>query len=661
MNKLLLLLLLLLPILPIASFAQLAGPAKFINQTSQYTAEYQAVLDYAQTQKIAKPTVYQRRAQDNFVRALKNIGVFSITDNIKILATNGPGGFTDINIVSPGTNNSTRVSGPLLLRNRGYKYDGVTSITNTNFIANTAINYTLNSGSFAIAYGDIVQGVKIDGARDASNANQSVLSPLHGATQSNSAVNSSSSNIVTNAQFDALDGIYFVTRANSTQQTVRKGSASRVTSSVNSNARTAKSFYLGGFNDNGTLSTPHTRRVLLFWAGSALTSQQELDFKTAWDNYLAAIASEPLPPTLGIRYNKSSWTGTDLTNDFTNSGTTVSSVANKLQFTAGNSSLSATLGLNQFTCLEKWKFTAQFTVDKTSGPGGIGFGVKSVNTTTTNDVVMYFSSSSTVSSGVSTVSTGASGTYTNRVSTSALSYSSGDVIETIAERKGDTLRVFSRNVTTASATVTNSYTVGATSPLLPNTSRFAIYIIGHTTTLNSLLLESGELKNPPFVIVGDSKVCYYYASKYNTRTSAILGDFVGQGVALGGPSDKTAEMMLRTQEIIDLNPAVVILTGASNDPRFGVASGATNSNYATMVSALTGAGLRVLHTTGYYEAGGLDQSGLQTYIIANYSAANVIDTLPTVIGNNADNIHPNDAGVVTWVNLLINSGKLSIN
>jgi len=640
------------------TYAQLPAVTNYRNPNSNaYDLSYQAVLDYAYTQKIGRPSIDQQAAQNNFLKALKTAGIWSITDHLKVLATNGPGNFTDINWANPGTNNSTRVAGPLLVRNNGYKFNGVDSYLNTAFVPSSATNYILNSAECVVYYRDISTGLFIDGGRDASSTNGTFITPSSASTQANAGNNSSTTGTVTNSQFDTSDGLYFFGRTSSSSGFIRKGSNSRVTYSNSSTARTAVSFKLGVLNTApSTFGQWNTRKCLLFWAGGVLTTTQEDSFKAAWDDYLNAVNADPGLPTLGSLYNKSSWS--DLS-DFTNTGVTASIISNQINITAGSSSLSATLALNRYTCLEKWKWVCQFTVDKTSGAGGIGFGVKSANTSAQNDVVAYFSSSSTINSGLSIIASGLNGTYTNRALTSALTYSSGDKIELIFERNGDLFTVTSRNVTTSSSSVTVSYTYPASSPLLPNTSRFALYAIGHTTTVNSMYLESSESKNAKFVIVGDSKICYYYASKYNLRASALLSDYTGYGVALGGGSDKSADMLNRVQEIIDLAPEVVILCGASNDPRFGVASATTNANYASLVSTITAAGIRVIHTTGFYETSGVDQTGLQTYINANYSSLDIIPTLSTVIGLNADGIHPNDAGFATWVGVLINSNKIS--
>jgi hypothetical protein len=395
----------------------------------------------------------------------------------------------------------------------------------------------------------------------------------------------------------------------------------------------------------------------LFWAGGALTTTQEDQFKAAWDTYLSALASSPTYTQLGTIYTASTWA--NLTG-FTTNGATASIVSNKIQLTGGDGSFTKSLDFNRYTCLENWKYTIQVKCDtKSSGVGGFGVGLRSVSSHDKYDAAIWFSSSSTVSTGVGFVYSGAQGVYTQRAATSALSFSAGDVIEMIAERDGDTFYITTRNVTTASASLTATYQYSSTSPILPNTSTFSIFTLGGTETIQSLTLESDEQKYAPFLALGDSKTEYYYASQYNLRWAAVLGDYIGVGVVLAGSSDRTAEYLLRTQEVIDLAPRVVIIGGASNDPRFSVSSSTTNTNYDALTSTLTGAGLRVVHSTGFYESGGLDQTPLQNHINSTFSPLDIVDTLPVVITLNADLVHPATAGHATIATTFINSNKIS--
>jgi len=371
------------------------------------------------------------------------------------------------------------------------------------------------------------------------------------------------------------------------------------------------------------------------------------------------------PVPLGTLYNKPSWS--DLS-DFTNNGSTVSVVANALQFSGGVGNTLQTLDISAYgySCLEYWKLTAQVKVGtKNSTSYGFGLGLRSTNSTFGSGSKFSALGAFAMTSGgafdgkVSSYA-GPSPTVTG-TSSGALSFSVNDVIQLIVERTRHTITVTASNITNPAGSVSVSYTYitfpNSGGPYMGNTGKFAIYSVGGTFTVQSLLLESQEYKNARMVFIGDSKTVGYDSTGLSTRFASLVASTYPSSkiVVSAGGSDGLAEHLARINELKSLTPAKYVICGASNDIRVPRSSGAINTDYASLVSQLS-AVAPVIHTTGLKET--MSQASLQTYINANYSAANIIDTLGTTLSLDTDTVHPLDAGHSTFAGLLTSSGKL---
>ena len=652
MKRIILLLLIALPI-----WSQ--GQTTYLDwlQPRQFTTEYNAVLSQARTNLSATPTFAQQIAQDELIRDLQAAGIWSISDVFHVKQTNGSAAFSDINWVSPANNKSIRINNPVFTPNGGIQSDlSTTAYTDENWAPASGPNFTQNSCETVAYYDNIILNANYtDGCANTGITNATFLNPLRASTQANGASNSVGSGLVTDAQFDATAGLYFSGRTSSSSGFVRKGNNSRVTYSVTSATRTATTYKIGLLDSQGSLNNKNSRKCMMFWAGGLLTTTQETQFKAAWDKYMTSITSDP-QNVLGNIYNQSTWSG--LT-DFTNNGSTVSVVSNKLSFSGGAGNFTQTLDLATWgsTCLEKWKITVLVKCNSKASSTGWGVGLHSKNSSTHfYDIAGWFQ---TNLSGVANaiITTGTNGTFTNRGNTAGIAFTTGDITEVIFERTGvSTFTITSWNVTTGTTPLTASYDLGM-AVSLPNTSNFCIYSYGGNFVVQSLLIESAEKKNASYLFFGDSKTVGYNASKFANRYSAVVADRFKDGVVLGGAGDRSTEYLLRVNEIIALAPKIVFLMGATNDPPSGISSSTTISNMASIYSTLTTAGLKVVWTTGFYQTNGTNQTPLQNYILTNYSSDKYLDTLPIVL-NVPDGIHGDDADQITIGNIFINSGLI---
>lgn len=633
-------------------------------QSHGYCSEYQNYINYLNTNSITQPSGQTKAAQNQFVIDLKDAGIWSISDHLKIMVSDGALNATDVDLITPGTNSSTRVSSPVFTLNDGIKFNGTSSYINTNWTPSAATNYTQNSAEQIIYLKEITLGTAlIDGTRSSASNNVSSITPYYASGQANYGTNGTGTVTASDAQFDGTNGLYFWGRTSSSSQFVKKDAGARVTASNTSTTRSTRPFLIGVFNNNGSITLFNNRKVGMFWSGGLLTTTQETLFKAAWDRYLTSIAGISIP-TIGVQYSQTSWS---TLSDFTNS-TTASIVSNNIQCSGGAGTYTQRLDLTAYAMVkENWQLTALITVGtKTTNSFGFGLGVHSINAAAQNDFATQFDMRSGATSGQLLINTGANGTFTNRVTQlTALAFSVNDQISINLVRAKNVITVSVYNVTTdptATTVRTATYTYPATTtPYLPNTGVPCIYNFGGTWTLNSLILQSSELKSLRYAFVGDSKTQGYFASKYDLAYPVITSDYLGLANRLGGGNDRSADYVNRVQEIIDLDPDVVIMGGISNDPRNGVAAATTQSNYASVVTSLTNAGIRVVHTTGFYETSGIDQATFRTWLLSTYNASDIIDTLPTTITLNADGIHPDDTGHASISNMIVTSGKLSIN
>lgn len=363
---------------------------------------------------------------------------------------------------------------------------------------------------------------------------------------------------------------------------------------------------------------------------------------------------------LGTIYNKATWP--DLT-DFTNEGSTSSVVSNAIQFSGGAGTFTQTLNISRYTSLEQWSMTARVKVGTKSGTSfGFGLGIRSSNTTLSHKY--NFCARWAMTTGIPGVDgylilNGGSANTQLSISASALSFSVNDVIEITVTRNKHGISASCYNVTKASSSITATYTFATypnAAPYLANTGRFAIYSLGGTFTVQSLVISSNEYQNARIVLIGDSKTVGYDTTAIGNRIANLLQSTYTSSVVMAGGSDGLAEYLLKIQELQGLTPKQFLIMGASNDFRAGRTSGNINTDYASLVTQLE-LSSTVKHTTGLKESV-LDQSTLQTYINANYSADNIIDSLGTTITLDSDNVHPTDTGNSEFENIITSSGKI---
>lgn len=401
-------------------------------------------------------------------------------------------------------------------------------------------------------------------------------------------------------------------------------------------------------------------------AGSASTAASTAQ-TTANNAQTAAAAAAAAAPSVtqivGATYDKSTWA--NLT-DFSTNTVSATISSNKISIpNAAVTDFTKSLQLSAYSCVNKWKFQIEFQLTQAPAAGttGISIGIQGQNANSLNSIAVYFRCVNDSNLGrmeFFAQSNGASWA-TIAPAQANLSLVANDNIRLSMERVNQNIIMKAENLSNpAVVPVIFTYVLPyAANPIPPNTGRYAIWGQGGTFTVNKITVTNKEIKNPSVLLLGDSKTMGYGAANFYTTYPGLLGRHVYNQAISAGFGDKTQDVLNRMPEILAIAPKMVVLSIGSNDARFGVANGTFQSNYASIVSQLTGAGATVVHLSPSYETP-LDLSTQYTYVTTTYGA-NVIDVYYTAreSGNlYSDNIHWSDNMNRAASDMIVSSGLL---
>lgn len=361
---------------------------------------------------------------------------------------------------------------------------------------------------------------------------------------------------------------------------------------------------------------------------------------------------------LGIIYQKNSWTSTDLTNDFTQSGgITASVVSNKIQISGGANTYTQLLKINGASYLEHVTMSVKVKLGAlTTSSYGFGIGWRSLNG--------FVDGSGNARFGIVSPAT------TSKVFLDAVGAPFGSTNGTVAGSANDYILLTytksfpyailsARNMTTGTASVDSTFAVGGGG----NTGNYTIYSFGGTFTIDSISVTSPELVNASDLFIGDSKTEGTAATDYMGRYCSLVAPYSKSLVDVGAGGDRTTEILLRMTEILSLHPKRAYMAIGSNDLRSGTSEGTFESNYSSISSQLLAAGVDVYYLLPFFETAE-DQTTQKAFIVSTFPAGKIIDTwTPTnVTGRLAsDGIHPNDLGHQAIANAIIQTGLFRDN
>lgn len=350
------------------------------------------------------------------------------------------------------------------------------------------------------------------------------------------------------------------------------------------------------------------------------------------------------------------------TSSFTPVGNLTPSIDNgAIELTASNSGVYTNrLNLTSIlTDLPQWTISATFRITVGVGLYGIGIGTSSANTGDKFEIVGRIELED--SSADIIIDTGINGSFSSAFTGNPITVASNNIITLKLVRDNEIFDIYAYNQTTGVNNAARYTYTPAGGPILPNISRFSVYLFGGTNYLLDLDITSSFPTGLSSIFVGDSKIVGYYGAMFPLNIAGQLSAAGYSTSQLAGGSEMTADVLNRIQEIIDLRPNTVALAIGSNDIRASVPSGTWQANYASIVNQLTGAGINVVHILPMKETS-INIDPLYNYINSTYSS-NKIDAYTgfnTGTMLNGDGIHPNTAGMNFVVGQVISSGLIPI-
>ena len=335
------------------------------------------------------------------------------------------------------------------------------------------------------------------------------------------------------------------------------------------------------------------------------------------NNYPTAASSE----ALGVIYTKNSWSNT--TDFITNGNSTATLNGNFINISSSTTyNWNNTIYITDYhTKLEKWKFKLRFKIITWAANSyGIGFGLKSANQYVQNDVMGF----------IQTTNTGIGGLYILQSNQNILATGSspiGVALNDIIELEGifyDSIFTFNASNITSGSSKTIAYTFASngSTPVIPNTSHFALLELGGTHQLQNIEITSDEIAHANIVTIGDSKTTGYFTNTFSGRYAAQLNISYAPAIINAGGGDRVTHVLLRQAELEKLNANKYLLCIGSNDLRFGGTLAELQTNYNTLVSTLQATGATVYHTLipeDYTKSGTVNQTAFKNWLASAYS------------------------------------------
>lgn len=295
----------------------------------------------------------------------------------------------------------------------------------------------------------------------------------------------------------------------------------------------------------------------------------------------------------GSVYNKLTFASLS---EFTNNGVVAYTSAGKISLSpvvTGTSTASLALSA-PITSNEYFRFRTVYKVNTTqSGSSyGLAFGVKSTNSFYPADMYAWLDLSS--GSGYLRITIQRPSAVYVATSTTQLTYSLNDEIETTVERTGFTITATARNITTNSARVTTTYAftgdAAVSANAIGNTGQYALFAIGGNYLIESINISSKELAHPKVLLIGDSRTVGY-GDGYSYRWADILRKSYNSVTVSAGGGDRTTEIIAKMSELLACKPQIALIEIGTNE----TFDAGFQTRYQSIVTQLTAAGVKVYH------------------------------------------------------------------
>jgi hypothetical protein len=252
----------------------------------EYDESYQDILDRATTLGYSLPSEEQKVKQNNFVIALKNLGIWDDLDILYVFATDGDSDFATLNWKAPASFQASKVSSPTFTANQGFTGNGSSAYLDTGWAPDPdGVNYTQNDAcGFVYVNNSIAESQKY--AYGALNNTPSAFgltaiipyapTNTYGAYVNGFGVSGANSN---------SKGFYSAHR-NGGQITGYKNAVQIATAAIVSNGLTTNDVaVLAGRGDAGAASHS-SYQVGVFGMGANIS---ESSLYTAWNDYFTSL------------------------------------------------------------------------------------------------------------------------------------------------------------------------------------------------------------------------------------------------------------------------------------------------------------------------------------------------------------------------------------
>ena len=407
-------------------------------------------------------------------------------------------------------------------------------------------------------------------------------------------------------------------------------------------------------SSTGTNTGDETQATIKSKLGTASTISDGYVTSTDYSNFYNNVLNTSSNKKIGAIYSKSTWS--DL-NDFeTNGGYSISGGYIQTPSSAGGT---AYIRLPNPTMLDQNKIS-MIVKYKGAGDTGIKIGFQSSNTTIAASTYGYcsFNSGSLGKAVIEDVYTSTS--YT---SSTGVSLTINDLVLVEFSINRNIVSCTVTNITqrtSVNVSFTNTFTYGASS-VGRNTGKVAILTAAATShEIQQIKFESDQQYKPKNLFVGDSLTFGSNAEAWYNRFPELL-----KGSISAGGGDKTAEILSRTYEIINIiKPQNVYLMAGINDLFQSVSTGTWQSNYQTIVSTLEAAGITV-YKIATPASNGTNTSVILSFLQSTYPTSYIDAYTPFWSGsgsglnstyNSGDGTHINKSGNTLLANTIIRSG-----
>lgn len=255
----------------------------FFNTSVTFSAEYQAILDYATTNSITHPSLSVKTAQNQLVLDLKSYSLWSKLDSLNIFAC-GDSALTGFMKIDWILLNSGTVVGGLTYSNDGISGNGTTQYFTTAFVHNFShTNYKQNSASKGVVISNY-DGIGANGGIMGFAASNVDRWEFNSALQR---INQNFTNLSSAINFQPSvggSGSAILVRTSSSDVNGYVTGTKFTRTATSSTVETNGNITLGKANSAGTAS-----RFASSFFGGSLTDTDVSNLRTAFNTYFVAI------------------------------------------------------------------------------------------------------------------------------------------------------------------------------------------------------------------------------------------------------------------------------------------------------------------------------------------------------------------------------------